>query len=122
MILRGQPIPFGTHTFVLGVLNVTPDSFSGDGLAGDVPATVDRARRMVADGADWLDVGGESTRPNPAPVSIDEECARVVPVITALRAALDVPISIDTRRAAVAEAALDGGADLVNGVSGLTHD
>jgi dihydropteroate synthase len=122
MILRSQPIPFGRHTYVLGVLNVTPDSFSGDGLAGDVRAAVARARQMVADGADWLDIGGESTRPNAAPVSLDEETARVVPVIAAIRAELDVPLSIDTRRAAVAEAALEAGADLVNDVSGLTHD
>ncbi len=114
---------WGTRTFVMGILNVTPDSFSGDGLvgAGDpVPAAVAQARRMVAEGADLLDVGGESTRPGHAPVAAEEEVARVVPVITALRAALpDTPISVDTTKAAVAEAAIDAGAHLVNDIWGV---
>lgn len=114
---------WGTRTFVMGILNVTPDSFSGDGLvgAGDpVPAAVAQARRMVAEGADLLDVGGESTRPGHAPVAAEEEVARVVPVIAALRAALpDTPISVDTTKAAVAEAAIDAGAHLVNDIWGV---
>lgn len=106
------------RTFVMGILNVTPDSFSDGGrfLASD--AAVDHAVRMVADGADVIDVGGESTRPGSDPVSVEEETARVVPVVAALAGAVpDTPISIDTRKAAVAAAALDVGATIVNDVS-----
>jgi dihydropteroate synthase len=114
---------WGERTFVMGILNVTPDSFSGDGLANRrdrVAAAVEQARRMVADGADLLDVGGESTRPGHAPVSAAEEVARVVPAIAAVRAALrDVPISVDTTKPEVAEAALDAGADMVNDTWGV---
>jgi dihydropteroate synthase len=117
----------------MGILNLTPDSFSGDGLlAADdgaaratdpVEAAVAAARRMAAEGADLLDVGGESTRPGHVPVSVAEELDRVVPVIAAVRAALpDVPISIDTTKPAVAAAALDAGADLVNDVWGVAED
>ena len=117
---------WGSRTFVMGILNLTPDSFSGDGLlvASDpVEAAVEQARRMVAEGADLLDVGGESTRPGHATVDVEAEAARVVPVIAALRAALpSTPISIDTTKAAVAEAALDAGADLVNDVTGTDPD
>jgi len=107
----------------MGILNVTPDSFSGDGLlaAGDpVGEAVEQARRMVADGADLLDVGGESTRPGHDEVAADDEIARVVPVVAALRAALpDTPLSIDTTKPSVAAAALDAGADLLNDVWGV---
>ncbi len=132
--LRGLDLAWGSRTFVMGILNVTPDSFSGDGLAHtgdrvdvpsavDIPATVAQARRMVTEGADLLDIGGESTRPGHAPVDERTELARVVPVIRALRAALpDVPLSVDTTKAAVAVAALDAGADILNDVSGVTGD
>jgi dihydropteroate synthase len=114
---------WGERTFLMGILNVTPDSFSGDGLAvtvDPVEAAVAQGRRMVADGADLLDVGGESTRPGHAPVSVGEEIARVVPVVAAVRAALpDVPLSIDTTKPAVAEAALAAGANLVNDTWGV---
>jgi len=120
---------WGERTYVMGILNVTPDSFSGDGLlAGPgaedpVEAAVARARRMVADGADILDVGGESTRPGHVAVSADEERARVVPVIAAIRAALpDTPLSVDTTKAAIAEVALAAGADLINDVWGVGDD
>jgi dihydropteroate synthase len=115
----------------MGVLNVTPDSFSGDGLlAADAPGSADpveaavaAGRGMVDDGADILDIGGESTRPGHAPVAADEERRRVVPVIAALRAALpDTPLSIDTTKPAVAEAALAAGADLVNDIWGVADD
>jgi dihydropteroate synthase len=118
---------WGERTFVMGILNVTPDSFSGDGLlaassagGGSVLDTaVEGARRMVAAGADLLDIGGESTRPGHAFVDASEERARVVPVVAAVRAALPgVPISIDTTKAEVAEAAIDAGADLLNDVWG----
>jgi dihydropteroate synthase len=120
---------WGERTYVMGILNVTPDSFSGDGLlAGPgaedpVEAAVAQARRMVADGADILDVGGESTRPGHVAVSADEERARVVPVIAAIRAALpDTPLSVDTTKAAIAEVALAAGADLINDVWGVGDD
>lgn len=120
--LGPRTFAWGERTYLMGILNVTPDSFSGDGLAAQpdpVAAAVARARAMVADGADLLDVGGESTRPGHAPVTEAEELARVVPVVAALRAALpDVPISVDTTKPSVAAAALDAGADLVNDVHG----
>jgi dihydropteroate synthase len=128
---------WGTRTYVMGIVNVTPDSFSGDGLlaggegtkagrsvaAAIVASAVDQARAMVAQGADLLDVGGESTRPGHADVDSAEERRRVVPVIAAIRAALpDAPISIDTTKAAVAEPALDAGADAVNDVWGVAAE
>ncbi len=126
--LRIGPRPFswGTRTWVMGILNVTPDSFSGDGLltASDpAAAAVERGRQMVADGADILDIGGESTRPGHDHVDDDVEIARVGPVVAALRSALpDTPLSIDTTKVAVAAAALDAGADLVNDVWGVSPD
>ncbi|MBA3235398.1 MAG: dihydropteroate synthase [Chloroflexi bacterium] len=123
---------WGERTYVMGILNVTPDSFSGDGLladparAGDVDmveAAVEAGRRMVAEGADMLDVGGESTRPGHTAVDADEERGRIVPVVAALRAALpDTPLSIDTTKPAVAEAALAAGADCINDVWGVGDD
>jgi dihydropteroate synthase len=120
---------WGDRTFVMGILNVTPDSFSGDGLlakpgAGDpIEAAVAQASRMVAEGADILDVGGESTRPGHEHVTADEERARIVPVIAAVRAALpDTPISVDTTKPAVAEAGLAAGADLINDVWAVGTD
>lgn len=123
----GMSLRWGERTYVMGILNVTPDSFSGDGLLGGecdpedrwVAAAVAQARGFAASGADLLDVGGESTRPGAAPVDAEEERRRVVPVIAAVRGALSAPISIDTSKASVAEAALDAGADLVNDVWGL---
>jgi dihydropteroate synthase len=117
---------WGERTYVMGILNVTPDSFSGDGLmaGGDpVAAAVSQARAMVEAGADLLDVGGASSRPGHAPLSADEESARVVPVIRALAAELPgTPISIDTTSPSVAAAALDAGAHLLNDVWGVADD
>ena len=110
----------GPGPFVMGIVNATPDSFSDGGLFLDAGAAIAQALLLADEGADLVDVGGESTRPGAAPVPDDEELGRVVPVIAALRArAFPLPISIDTRKAAVARAALDAGADLVNDVSGL---
>ena len=106
----------------MGIVNVTPDSFSGDGVGRQVDAAVRLARHMVAQGADLLDVGGESTRPGARPVDVAEEIVRVVPAVTAIAAALPVPISVDTRKPSVAEAALRAGAHLVNDVTGLRRD
>ena len=122
---------WGERTHIVGILNITPDSFSGDGLAAENPAApgevvaraVAQARAMVADGADLLDIGGESTRPGHAVVAAHEEIARIVPVVRAIRADLpDVPLSIDTTKAAVAVAALDAGADLLNDVWGVAPE
>ncbi|MGH3032853.1 MAG: dihydropteroate synthase, partial [Gaiellaceae bacterium] len=103
----------------MGVLNATPDSFSGDGLDRDVDAIVARGRRQVAEGAAVLDLGGESTRPGSAPVSEADELARVIPALERLVREVDVPISIDTSKPAVALAAMRAGARIVNDVSGL---
>ncbi|WP_254273790.1 dihydropteroate synthase [Haloarcula marina] len=113
---RGYPWEDGTA--VMGILNVTPDSFHDGGEYNAIDAAVDRAEQMVADGADILDIGGESTRPGADPVPVEDEIDRVVPVIEAL-AEMDVALSVDTRKAAVARAALDAGADILNDVSGL---
>jgi dihydropteroate synthase len=117
---------WGERTFVMGIVNVTPDSFSGDGLirgTDPVEASREQARRMVDEGADLLDIGGESTRPGHAPVEAAEEIGRIVPVIAAVRAALPaVPISVDTTKSIVAEAALAAGADLLNDVWGTGPD
>jgi dihydropteroate synthase len=120
---------WGERTYVMGIINATPDSFSGDGVLADeaapdpVAAAVAQGRRMVAEGADLLDVGGESTRPAHASVDAAEERRRVVPVVAALRSALPgTPISIDTTKAEVAAAALDAGADLLNDVWGVGGD
>ena len=113
---------WGARTYVMGVVNVTPDSFSGDGLGDDVERAVAYGLALVGEGADLLDVGGESTRPGSAPVTPAEEQRRVVPVIERLAATAGVPISIDTYRAATAAAALRAGATMVNDVWGLRGD
>lgn len=115
---------WGERTYVMGILNITPDSFSGDGLFQGkvVEAALEQARRFAAAGADLLDVGGESTRPGSQPVSAEDELARVIPVIEKIAAELDVPISVDTYKASVAAAAMDVGAAMVNDVWGLRAD
>jgi dihydropteroate synthase len=118
----GGTFAWGERTFVMAIVNATPDSFSGDGLAGDPAAAAATAARAVADGADLIDVGAESTRPGHTPLGADEEIARLLPVLRAVRAAVAVPISVDTSKAAVAAAALDAGASLVNDVRGLSAD
>ena len=124
--MTAKRLAFGARTFVMGIINLTPDSFSGDGLLGDgelVAAALDQARRFVAAGADILDIGGESTRPGAQQVTVDEEIARIEPVIRALAAAdLDVLLSVDTYKAAAAEAALKAGAHWINDVWGLRAD
>ncbi|HEX6029874.1 MAG TPA: dihydropteroate synthase [Tepidiformaceae bacterium] len=122
LCVRGHEFAWGTRTFIMGIINVTPDSFSGDGIAGDVPAAVALARAQEAAGARILDIGGESTRPDAHPLAPDEELRRVLPALTAIRGVTDLPISIDTMHAAVAEAALSAGADILNDISGLRHD
>ncbi len=106
----------------MGILNVTPDSFFDGGRHVGVPEALTHARRLIAEGADWIDVGGESTRPGARPVTLDEERRRVVPVVAALRAETSLPISVDTTRAAVAAEALAAGADVINDVSAGRFD
>lgn len=106
----------------MGILNVTPDSFSDGGRFNTIDAAVVRAIQMVEAGADIIDIGGESTRPGAEPVSLDEELNRTIPVIRNLAGKLKVPISIDTTKAEVARRALDAGAEIVNDISGLTFD
>jgi dihydropteroate synthase len=116
---------WGERTYIMGILNVTPDSFSGDGVLGEedaVARAVAQAKQFVADGADIIDIGGESTRPGSRPVDAAEEMTRVIPVIKAVRQAVDVVISIDSYRAPVAEAALAAGANWLNDVWGLRMD
>ncbi len=113
---------WGTRTLVMGIVNATPDSFSGDGCGTDVEAAVARGLAHLEAGADILDVGGESTRPGAEPVGAAQERARVVPVIRGLRARTKAPLSVDTFKAEVAEAALEAGASILNDVWGLRRD
>ena len=122
MLPGGSSLALGDRTLVMGVINVTPDSFSDGGTTSDAALAIEAGVRMAEAGADILDVGGESTRPGAQPVSAEEERARVVPVIRALAGRVDVPISVDTCKASVAEAALIAGARIVNDVSGLRHE
>jgi len=126
LVIGPATFAWGERTFVMGVINVTPDSFSGDGLlaAGDpVSAAVDQARRMADDGADLLDIGGASSRPGHAPIDPVAESGRVVPVIRAIAGALPgMPLSIDTTSPTVAAAALDAGAHLLNDIWGVADD
>lgn len=121
--IKDRAIAIGQRTLVMGILNVTPDSFSDGGQFLSLENAIDHGKRMRDEGADLIDVGGESTRPaSSGPVSAEEETDRVVPVIIALAKVLDVPISIDTTKSEVAKAALDAGAAIVNDVSALRFD
>jgi dihydropteroate synthase len=119
---REHALALGERTAVMGIVNVTPDSFSDGGAFFDPGAAVAHGLLLAADGADILDVGGESTRPGAAPVPVEEELRRVVPVIRGLAARCALPISVDTNKAAVARAALDAGASIVNDISALRFD
>ena len=116
------PLQLGGRTLVMGIVNVTPDSFSDGGLCLDPDRAADHAQEMEAAGADLLDIGGESTRPGAAALSVEEELARVVPVLDRLVGRVRVPVSIDTYKAEVARIALDHGAVIVNDVSGLLYE
>jgi dihydropteroate synthase len=113
-----------THPLIMGILNVTPDSFSDGGHYADTASAVEQARQMIEQGVDIIDIGGESTRPGAEPVSAEEQIQRVVPVITAIRQELStsIAISIDTTLSAVADAALDTGATLINDISAGLQD
>lgn len=120
--VNGTVFDFHRETIIMGILNVTPDSFSDGGRYDAVEAAITHAKKMVADGAKIIDVGGESTRPGHAAVSLEEELSRVIPVIHALSRELDVAISIDTYKAKVAEAAIQAGAHIINDVWGAKRE
>jgi dihydropteroate synthase len=122
LVIGKREFVWGARTFVMGVINVTPDSFSGDGLGTDIEAAVAQGLRFEAEGVDILDVGGESTRPGFEGISAEEEMRRVLPVIERLARQTTTPISIDTAKAEVACGALERGAVLMNDVWGLRHD
>ena len=119
---QGKSLPIGKRTLLMGILNVTPDSFSDGSQFSSLDQALAHAEQMIAEGADIIDVGGESTRPGAVPVTPEEEIARVVPVIEALASRTDIPISVDTTKALVARAALAAGATIVNDISALRFD
>lgn len=120
--LARRSLPIGGRTLVMGVLNVTPDSFSDGGQFFEAERAVARAEEMATEGADILDIGGESTRPGAAPVEVAEEIRRVVPIVEAVARRVPLPISIDTTKSKVAHAALQAGAEIINDISGLRFD
>ncbi|HEX6061578.1 MAG TPA: dihydropteroate synthase [Candidatus Limnocylindria bacterium] len=119
--IGGKRYEWGSRTYVMGIVNVTPDSFSGDGLGADAEAAVEQGLRMVREGADMLDVGGESTRPGHVPVSVAEEISRTESVVQRLAADAGVPVSIDTYKEEVAQRGVAAGATILNDVWGLTR-
>lgn len=122
MIIGNKEFNIGERTYVMGILNVTPDSFSDGGKFNSVDAAIKKVEELIRDGADIIDVGGESTRPNFEVVSTEEEIERVVPIIKAIKDNFDIPISIDTYKSATAEAAIKAGADIINDVWGFKKD
>ena len=122
MNCRGKTLTLGTNTHVMGILNVTPDSFSDGGDYLDVQRAVAHAKMMIAEGATLIDIGGESSRPGASPVSTDEELARLIPVVHALADGIDGLISVDTSKAEVAKRALEAGAHIVNDITALCGD
>ncbi|MFG1301118.1 dihydropteroate synthase [Xanthobacter sp. V3C-3] len=122
LLARGHDVPLGPRTLVMGILNVTPDSFSDGGRSAAPEDALANARRLVAEGADILDIGGESTRPGHTPVPAEDEWARIAPVVGPLAAEAGVPISVDTYKAEVARRALAAGAAIVNDVWGFARD
>ena len=122
MELRGHSFDWGERTYLMGVLNVTPDSFSDGGEFYAPSAALAQAQRLVEAGADFIDIGGQSTRPGAQQVSVEEELQRVLSVVQVVRSQLSVPISVDTTRAVVAQRAVEAGADMVNDISGGTFD
>lgn len=119
---RGHFLDFSIKTYIMGVLNVTPDSFSDGGMYFDKARAAERAHRMISGGADIIDIGGQSTRPGSEPVTAEEELRRTIPVVEAIAKETNAVISIDTYRAEVARKALDAGASIVNDISGLRFD
>lgn len=113
---------FNEGTYVMGILNVTPDSFSDGGQFNDIDSAMRRVRKLITGGADIIDIGGESTRPNYTKISDEEEIQRILPIIARIKRIFDIPISVDTYKVNVAKAALDAGADMINDIWGLKYD
>ena len=122
MKIGNTEFKLGERTYVMGILNVTPDSFSDGGKFNNIEAALKRAKELIDDGADIIDIGGESTRPNFEVVKAEEEIKRVVPIIKAIKENFDIPISIDTYKSETAKAAIEAGADLINDVWGFKKD
>src|SRR5471030_921176 len=122
MKIGNREFKIGERTYVMGILNFTPDSFSDGGIFNNIDTALAHIEKMIEDGADIIDVGGESTRPNHIQVGEDEEINRVIPIIKAIREKFDIPISIDTYKAKVAEKALEAGANLINDVWGFKRE
>ena len=122
MIIGNREFDVENRCYIMGILNVTPDSFSDGGKFNNMDSALKHAEEMIRDGADIIDIGGESTRPGHQVITDEEEIARVTPVIEAVKRNFDIPVSIDTYKSAVAEAALQAGADLVNDIWGFRHD
>ncbi|MEA5510344.1 dihydropteroate synthase [Crocosphaera sp. UHCC 0190] len=122
LMIRGHCFEWGKRTYLMGILNVTPDSFSDGGEFNSLETALNQAETMINVGVDIIDIGGQSTRPGAEEISLEEELNRVIPVIKVLRKTRLIPISIDTTRAAVAKAAVEAGADIVNDISGGTFD
>ena len=118
-VANGDTLAWGTRTYVMGIINVTPDSFSGDALSGDISAVVNQAVRFQDEGADILDIGAESTRPGHEKVSLEEELTRLMPALEAVAKRVELPISVDTYKAEVARHAVDAGAVIINDIWGL---
>jgi dihydropteroate synthase len=121
-VIRDRNFAWGERTYLMGILNVTPDSFSDGGLFKSVEAASVQAQALAEAGMDILDIGGQSTRPQALDLGLEEELARVIPVVEAVRKVSNIPISVDTTKAAVAIAAVEAGADIVNDISGATYD
>ena len=121
-VANGESLIWGRRTYIMGIINVSPDSFAGDGLGSDLPAVVEQALRFQAEGADLLDIGAQSTRPGHTPISIEEEQARLLPALEAIAPQVSLPISVDTYRAPVASRAVEAGACLINDIWGLKAD
>lgn len=121
-VANAEPLVWGKRTYVMGIINVTPDSFSGDGLGSNVASAVEQALRFQDEGADFLDIGAESTRPGAAPITAEEELDRLMPSLEAIASKVSVPISVDTYKAPVARQAVQAGAVIINDVWGLKAD
>ena len=121
-VAQGEPLVWGRRTYVMGIINLSPDSFSGDGLGSDVAAVVEQGLRFQEEGADFLDLGAESTRPGAMPISPERELDLLLPAVTALAAQVRIPLSVDTYKASVARPAIAAGAAIINDVWGLKYD
>jgi len=122
MKIGNKEFKIGERTYIMGILNFTPDSFSDGGIFNNIDVAINHVKKMIDDGADIIDVGGESTRPGYTLISVEEEVSRIVPIIKAIKENFDIPISIDTYKAKVAEKALEAGADLINDIWGFKKE